>query len=159
MITTKIVGNLVTLGMEGTFDVIVHGCNTLNCFGAGIALEIKNKLKPAYEADTLAHKQKKNSLGNISIAEILLDKHQLTVINMYTQSELGWNYQHDCPPCDYTAIYRSFLKLNSMYKDSNFKIGIPYIGAGLAKGDWDIIKALIDLATPDIDFTLVEFKK
>ncbi len=36
------------------------------------------------------------------------------------------------------------------------RIGYPKIGAGLAKGDWDIIAQIIDAELADEDHTLVE---
>lgn len=44
-------GNLIKMALEGKFDVIIHGCNCFNTFGAGIALQIKRIFPDAYEAD------------------------------------------------------------------------------------------------------------
>ena len=37
-------GNLITLALEGHFDVIVHGCNCFGVMGAGIAAQMQTHL-------------------------------------------------------------------------------------------------------------------
>ena len=42
---------------------------------------------------------------------------------------------------------------------SGKKIGLPKIGAGLAKGDWSIIEQIIIEELKDEDVTIINYKK
>lgn len=161
-INNIVYGDLIQDFKDQKYDVLVHGCNTFGNFGAGIAKTIKEEFPQAYEADLKAFKNKTNHLGTFSLSKTMQGQ---MIVNMYTQDTVGWNKLHNCPPIDYTAIYRGFLKLNDLILTVNktipykAKICIPAIGAGLAKGDLEIIKSLINLATPDLDITLILYKK
>lgn len=156
MIIKTVKGNIFELAPKENCIAIAHGCNTFNNFGAGIAKIILELYPEAYEADTVAHKLSQNGLGFISNAYV--SKSDFYLINCYTQNTLGWNHQHDAPPVDYTAIYRCFLKINTWYKSlknsNNRPVCIPAIGAGLAKGNLEIIKQLINIATPNTPIIL-----
>ena len=47
-------------------------------------------------------------------------------------------------------------KINHNYR--NKRIGLPLIGAGLAGGDWNRIKKIIEKELCDMDVTIVHFK-
>ena len=156
-IINTIDGDLLDLAANEKYVAIAHGCNTFANFGAGIAATIKKLYPKAYEVDIEADKQGTNILGNISICS----DYEFDIINCYTQDSIGWNKMHNCTPVCYTAIYRSFLKINQDFKNvPNALIGIPsLIGCGLAKGDPTIVRALINLATPDVDIEEVMYDK
>ena len=80
MKTEHIVGDI--LDFPNDIDIVVHGCNTLNIFGSGIAKQIKDRYPEVYEADTSAHKLKHNKLGYFSGSKLdkLPDKY---IINLY----------------------------------------------------------------------------
>ena len=40
-------GDLLQMGKDGTFDIILHGCNCFNTMGAGIAAQIATKFPDA----------------------------------------------------------------------------------------------------------------
>ena len=63
-------GDLLTLALEGRFDVIVHGCNCHCQFGRGIAATIKSKFPEAYEADLRTPKSDRRKLGSISSSSL-----------------------------------------------------------------------------------------
>ena len=44
-------GNLIELGLDGQFDVIVHGCSCFCEMGAGIAKAIRRAFPKACQAD------------------------------------------------------------------------------------------------------------
>lgn len=157
-IINKIQGNLLELAKQGKFTAIAHGCNTFGTFGAGIALQIAREFPEAYQADQIAYENDTNKLGTYSVAY----SNNVLVFNLYTQDTVGWNKIHNAPPVDYTAIYRAFLKLNTVpiLNKPNSILAIPsLIGCGLAKGEPTIVRSLINLATPNIDIILVEYKQ
>ena len=75
-------GDLITLALQGKFQVIVHGCNCQNKMGAGIAKQIAKQWPGVLELDSYMAKKGMNALGNIGV----FDTHKkLQVINAYTQ--------------------------------------------------------------------------
>ena len=44
-------GDLLAMGKDGTFDIILHGCNCFNVMGAGIAAQIAAQFPDAKLAD------------------------------------------------------------------------------------------------------------
>lgn len=148
-IINTVKGNLVEALLSDSIDVLVHGCNCFCTFGAGIALEIKNKIPGAYSVDCATKYNDASKLGSYTTYQFK----NKTVVNMYTQ----FGYGSKGPNVDYEAIKKGFETLNKNYKNFNLKIGIPKIGAGLAGGDWDAISSIINDATPDLNITLYEF--
>lgn len=155
----EIKGNLIDLALEGHFDVIVHGANCLNTMGAGIAKEVREKIPDMWRADQNTRKGDIMKLGCYSWAHIEINhKGWFTGINAYTQYRYGSNHEDgDEKPVDYDAITMVMRKINHNFKGKS--IGIPLIGAGLAGGDWNKIKKIIETELKDMDVTIVHFKK
>lgn len=80
-----LVGDLIELALNGSFDVVVHGCNCQCAMGAGIAKSIKNHFPEAFAADQATERGNKNKLGTISHATVERDDCRFTVVNGYTQ--------------------------------------------------------------------------
>jgi len=150
-------GDLIKLALEGEFDVIVHGCNCQNRMGAGIALQIKRTFPDAFAQDKFYHHHMRNYMGRCSFSHTS----EPTVINAYTQKNiyLGGYGSGDTLIDRENAIRTVFRKLNKIFNGKNKRIGIPKIGAGLAGGNWSRIKQIIEEETPDIDITLVNYKR
>jgi len=145
-------GDLLKLGANGEFDVIVHGCNCFNTMGAGIALQIKKTFKDAYIADLETCRGDMGKLGNYSYAPIAIGEHFLCIVNAYTQ----YNYGNSEMKVNYHSIKTVFEKIAKDY--NGLRIGYPKIGCGLAGGDWAVVKEIIDTALEGQDHTLVEFE-
>lgn len=162
-------GDLVKMAAKGEFDFIAHGCNTHCAMGSGIAPQIARTFNGVLQADhdfmggVMGHSR----LGKLSSAtNVITDGDgnlmNMTVLNLYTQNFIGCKDKY-YPPVSYKAIKECFESMNSgvvEWQNRTHKlarVGIPLIGAGLAGGDWEIIKFLIEKATPDIAITLVEY--
>lgn len=143
-IVSEIKGDLFQPFSEKQFDLMVHGCNCFHSFGKGFAAIVKHKYPQAHTADKATSFGCKKKLGNYSLAET---EHGL-IINLYSQFQYGYGKKH----CSYPAIKEGFAKLNAEYAGKS--VCIPKIGAGLAGGDWEIIKSNIDEVTPDLQITL-----
>jgi O-acetyl-ADP-ribose deacetylase (regulator of RNase III) len=144
-------GDLLEMAANGQFDVIVHGCNRQRTMGAGIAKQIKVRFPEAFDAD-LASPLGSAKLGTISYAVVQLARHQLVVVNGYTQA----TWRGAGVKVDYDAL-RSVMR----HVKSNFsgkRIGYPKIGAGLAGGDWSVIEKIMDDELAEEDHALVEYK-
>jgi O-acetyl-ADP-ribose deacetylase (regulator of RNase III) len=146
-----ITGDLLQLALASRFDVIVHGCNCQCAMGKGIALSIKIQFPEAYEADLRTPKADPTKLGQISFAHITRSSAQFTVVNAYTQ----FHYRGQGVLADCTAIRSAFARIKQQFATQ--RIAYPKIGAGLAKGDWNTIAAIIEEELAGEDHTLVEF--
>ena len=144
-------GDLIQLALDGSFDVIIHGCNCQCTMGAGIAKAIRSQFPEAFDADLKTAKGDRNKLGTISFATVLRDQHEITVVNGYTQ----FHWRGSGIKADYDAIRSVMGHVKREFGDR--RIGYPKIGAGLAKGDWQVIAAIIDEELSGLDHTLVEF--
>ena len=146
-----ITGDLLRFALDGRFDVIVHGCNCQCAMGKGIALSIKQQFPEAYDADLQTPKGDRPKLGTVSTAAIERPPARFTVVNAYTQ----FHYRGEGVLADYDAIRSAFRLVRQRF--AGRRIGYPKIGAGLAKGDWPTIAAIIDEELSGEDHTLVEF--
>lgn len=153
-------GDLIELAKSGMFDVITHGCNCLSTMKAGIAPQMAEAFgcdKFEMERWSMGHSITK--LGNIDYEQIPIG-HGLwiTVVNSYTQYSYGKNHADGVSnPLDYEALTLCMRKINHTFKGKH--IGLPKIGAGLAGGDWDRIKNIIQTELKDCNVTVVIYKK
>tara|TARA_R110000822_G_scaffold11613_4_gene42252 strand:- start:1226 stop:1822 length:597 start_codon:yes stop_codon:yes gene_type:complete len=81
----------------------------------------------------------------------------IIVVNSYTQFKYGSNHKDGvAKPIDYEALTLCMGKINFMFKGKH--IGLPKIGAGLAGGDWNRIKGIIQTQLKDMDVSVVIYK-
>lgn len=137
------------LDTQDIFDVICHGCNCFCTMGVGLAKKVKLVYPEAYKADLATRKGDKSKLGSCTYH----DYNGFVVVNAYTQYFYGGKKTN----ADYVAIRKCMKWIKNSY--SGKRIGLPKIGAGLAKGDWSIIEKIIMEELNDEDVTIVNFKK
>jgi len=123
-------------------EVICHQVNCQGVMGSGIAKTIRDKWPIVYidYLDVCDHFM--NKLGNISCTPLGEEggKH-LYVINMFAQDQYG---RDGSCYTDYDA-FRTCCKKIKTLPFSNLTIGFPdHIGCGLAGGDWNIIKGILE---------------
>jgi hypothetical protein len=83
--------------------------------------------------------------------------HPIIVVNSYTQFRYGPNHADgNKMPVDYDAIRLCMRKINYLFAGKI--IGLPKIGAGLAGGDWNIIREIIIEELPRLDICIVNYK-
>lgn len=151
-------GNLLDLAEAGQFDVIVQGCNCFNTMGGGIAREIKERYPTVAEVDSWTQKGDYLKLGTwtAGVIQMVTIPHDFTIINAYTQ----YNMSQGTDVFEYTAFQLILEKLTFAYPGK--RIGLPYIGMGLAGGDRNTIMPMIEwfaerIALEGGTVTLVEF--
>ena len=129
-------GNL----LDSDCNVICHQVNCQGKMGAGIAFQIRKKWPKVYFWFNYVHTSGKAHLGKIDVIDVAEKK---WVVNMYSQENYGRQ-----PICytDYDAFEDCLIAIKERFKNiPNLVIGFPnHIGCGLAGGDWDIIKGLIE---------------
>lgn len=146
---SEVKGDLIKMAKNGDFNVIIHGCNCFCTMGSGIAAQIKRAFPKAYEADCCTAK------GAMKVGHFTWAKHdQLTIINAYTQYEYGRDGKDRF---DYNGFLQILYKLCG-FLSRDAKVGMPMIGAGLAGGDWERIRGMIQRELADFDVTVVIYE-
>jgi len=145
-------GNLITLAKSSVYDVMIHGCNCFNTMNSGVAKDVKENFPKAWLMDQATLKGDRTKLGSYSHHYYPDRHHGLQVINAYTQYNYGRGLM-----ADYDAIDEVFKKIGEIYIGSDLNIIYPRVGAGLAGGEWEIIKEIIDKRLMDCHHTLIDF--
>lgn len=158
-------GNLLDLAEEGKFDVVVQGCNCFAAMGGGIAREIKRRFPYTAAADIHYHNMMRacgsryNMLGTYSASgeySTVDPKVAFTIVNAYTQYTTSTKED----VFEYDAFKLVLKKI--LVEFGSQRIGLPYIGMGLAGGDSTRIIPMIEefaekVALKGGTVTLVEF--
>lgn len=146
---SEVKGDLIEMAKAGKFGIIIHGCNCFCTMGAGIAARIKREFPEAYAADccTISGFDKR---GTFTWAQS--QEHVVTIVNAYTQ--LGYGDADD--QFDYLGFQRILRQLSIFVGGA--RVGFPMIGAGLAGGDWERIKAMIQEEMIDCNVTVVIYE-
>ncbi|HOO96902.1 MAG TPA: macro domain-containing protein [Caldisericia bacterium] len=143
-------GDLLKLAEQGLFDVVVHGCNCHHAMGGGIARQISAVWPEALEADKTTPFGDPGKLGSISQVEIQRNGNSFTVVNGYTQFHPGADLRYD-------ALREVFQNIKREFPGK--KIGFPKIGAGIAGGNWERIKGIIEEELEGEECWVVVFRK
>ena len=125
--------------------VLVHGCNCMHTMGAGIAHRIRKLYPEAYDADLYTPMGDKKKLGTYSRWGFPdIDNYvNKIIVNAYTQYDYGGLTRN----VDYDALERVMIKINNDFPKE--QIFMPRIGCGLAGGDWDVVKEILDKVFKD----------
>ena len=147
-------GNLLDLACDGEFDVVVQGCNCFNAMGGGIAKEIAARFPQAVLVDNETERGDYNKLGNYTVARANVA--EFDIVNAYTQYKTSTGED----VFEYAAFALILQKLERAYGTK--RIGLPYIGMGLAGGKKEVIIPMIEYFATNVSakggsVTLVEF--
>lgn len=148
----QIHGNLISSALDGSFDVIVHGCNCFHKMKKGLALQVRTAFPDAFTADLKTRYGDRSKLGTFSSAVCPTLTGKVTIVNAYTQ----FHWRGYGQKADYEAIDRAFALIAQSFAE--LRIGYPAIGAGLAGGDWNQISSIIDRRLHGQDHTLVIYQ-
>lgn len=158
-------GDLISMAFDGQFNIIAHGCNCQGMMGAGIALQIRQKIPGAAKADrdykanmekVFGYTHPFYMLGTmskyiISPEEMLYNNSpQFMVANLYTQVIGGPDFKLE------EGLIPALTKLNLIWRGK--RIGFPMIGAGIGGGDWNEILPILTKYMKDCDVTIVEYE-
>jgi len=150
-IVKTVEGNLLKKFKQNEFSAIAHGCNCFHLMRAGIAGQISHEFPQAELADMKTSYGYNLKLGQYSEADTDHGK----IFNLYTQFRPGG----ENPKVLASSIALAFQTLDIRHGGRpDFLVGIPLIGCGIAGGDWDHIKNVIDTFTPKLLICVVEYK-
>lgn len=145
-----IIDKLIGESKDTTF-VLMHGCNCMNNMGAGLAKTIAWKWSAADVKDKQTTKGDRAKLGTYTSVNI---SNRLIIANVYSQYAYGHGLH-----CDYAALQDGLLavKRDMSANIDDVAFVIPeYIGCGLAGGDIDIVKPMIDGIFKDTKYYLFD---
>ena len=128
-------GDLLTMGKNNEFDIILHGCNCFNMMGAGIAAQISQQFPDAQMADNETLRGDPGKLGSYTIGM----SGRLVILNCYTQFGVS---STGSDVFEYIAFERVLDKI--AHRFGKWRIGLPLIGMGLACGDEGRILPMIE---------------
>jgi O-acetyl-ADP-ribose deacetylase (regulator of RNase III) len=148
-------GDLIAMGKAGEFDIIVQGCNCFNVMGSGIAKQIRADCPDAWLADQETLAGDRNKLGRYTVGM----SGRLVVLNAYTQYTTAKHPGDDV--FEYVAFEEALNRIGNRF--GKWRIGLPYIGMGLAGGNPERIMPAIEqfaaqVAAQGGSVTLVEFE-
>lgn len=147
-------GDLLAMGKNNEFDIIVHGCNSFCVMGSGIAAQIAQQFPDAKLADDETVRGDAGKLGTYTIGM----HGRLVIINAYTQYSTSKNGED---VFEYNAFQRILDKL--AFRFGKWRIGLPMIGMGLAGGNSNRIMAMLHDFANKVEkqggsVTLVEYR-
>lgn len=133
-------GNILTpASKDDEFITIV--CQQVNCvgvMGAGLAKQIKARFPSVFEQYKSRCAERRDNLGTVLYCATD-NQAGYVVANLFGQVGFGT----DARQTDYSALKRCFLRIKQDYPKATIRI--PYrLGCGLAGGDWNVVKGLIE---------------
>ena len=134
-------------------DIIAHGVNCKGSFGSGIA-GLMNRYYPPVRREYLDKFDTEGwKLGDTQFVRLVNVKGYIYTIiaNCATQDDYG--YKGVCH-ASYPAIRECMTKVKEYARQDNLTIAIPTIGCGLAGGDWNIVKGILEEVFTDYDITV-----
>jgi hypothetical protein len=145
--------SLINAESFGTSVLIPHVCNNVNAFGAGFAKCVADEY-PIAKANyhMLGPSFLKNNPGHVQIVEAEQSSqynHKILIANMICQNGLK---NHKNPrPLNYYYLVKSMANIGQYVRtfkkndpSLNIQIHCPKFGSGLAGGNWNFIKCLIE---------------
>jgi O-acetyl-ADP-ribose deacetylase (regulator of RNase III) len=131
-------------------DYIAHGVNCQGVMGAGVARIIRDAWPEVFaDYETLCHRfahQPEILLGGVLPSTITGSP--LIILNAFTQLAPMTSRR----AVNYNSVALCFEKINKLCAGKT--VAMPRIGAGLAGGDWDIIRVIVEKSAPDVDITV-----
>lgn len=142
--------NRIKAGNNGSSVIVPHVCNNIDLFGAGFAAAVSKHYSIVKENYHLLGKSfLKNNPGYVQYVKVLEDKnygHSLIFANMIAQNSTI--SKSNPRPLNYRYLIQSMIDVDkfikSKYQEQKIEIHMPKFGCGLAGGNWNFIKDLID---------------
>lgn len=155
----------IHIGYNGTSVIVPHICNNIGAFGAGFAGGVAKHyplVKENYHL--LGNHFLKNNLGYVQFVEVDKDNtygHKLIFANMIAQN--GTISINNNRPLHYGALVKSMYRvvsyINENFNDQKVQLHCPKFGCGLAGGNWNFIKNLIEDIWTEIPIVIYQPKQ
>lgn len=145
----SISGDLLALLQDGTFDVIVHGCNCRADMSGGLAAQVAATYPLVDEADREYELQRPGRAKAGTILPVPVEHG--TVVNAYTQLTPG-------PNADPFLIKQAMWKVRALYANADVRIGMPKIGCGIGGLEWSEVEPILEKELGGLNVTIVEYE-
>jgi len=152
-------GDAIAAFFDEGYDVFMHVANCQCVMGAGIAKQVKQKIPELYDVDQGTSNMKPaNKLGGYSAYAFGDDTDEFPLaINLYGQLRYGRGKRH----INYAALTCAVLNacgyiLDGIDINKRVRVVCPKLGCGLAGGDWEIIKEILEFAPDRIEWHVYE---
>lgn len=130
--------------LDASEDIIVHQVNCLGIMGAGLAKQIAQRY-PIVKDKYLEHCNKyirESLLGELHLVDT---KEGKLVANIFGQFDIKKNRLDKKVYTDFEALKIGLERVKDFAEVQSMSVAIPtYIGCGLAGGNWDEIKPMIE---------------
>lgn len=146
-----VMGDLIRIAESGFLNAIAHQTNCFCKGRGGIAPLIFKAFPEAMEADNSTEVGLKKKLGTLTFGTVIFKEvdpkglDPLQVFNLYGQYH--WNRRSKDYGTDYDSLLSSLREmkrvLDTLFGDSEVRVGFPLIGCGLAGGNWGIVEEMI----------------
>lgn len=135
-------------------DIIVQQVNCKGLMGAGLAKSIMQRYDNVRKEYQQFHKKQRklfakdeDLLGMVNYVDVYDGK---IIANVFGQLDIRKDREDETVYTVEEALLRGIEDVRDLAERQGFSIAIPtYIGCGLAGGDWEVIKPLIDTLFED----------
>lgn len=140
-------GDILSPNKTGHDVVICHQVNCLGVMGAGLAKQMREKFPLMYlEYKRLCNStaDKRMLLGQVLSTSVVYNGYEYTIANLFGQEQIGTRKRYT----DYDALRKALQTVRSIASPlparPAWRVRIPYkMGCGLAGGDWNIVRRII----------------
>ena len=142
---------------DNTVRVIIHQANCFNNMGAGIAKALSDAYPVVASCEDIYEPGDKKKLGRYTFARI---KPSVVVANAYSQYNYGWLNALDSSgrQTDYDALRKALTSIRDDFASRSPHPIVFYaplmIGANNAKGNYNIIRPIVEEIFKDHDLVL-----
>lgn len=132
-------------------DAYAHQCNCFTTMGAGIAKALAAQFPEVKAADDATVTGNEAKLGTFTKAVVTPTSTVYNVYGQYSTSRL-------VRTTNYPALFSGLRAvMEDMVNNGKSTLGIPFIGCGLAKGNWDEVEPLIKALADHYNITVTVF--
>jgi O-acetyl-ADP-ribose deacetylase (regulator of RNase III) len=135
-------GCIIEAARSRKINAILHCVNCFHVMGAGVAKAIREEWPGVFLADLKTPRGDRSKMGTFSFHQ----EGGLVVINLYAQYRYSRLRKQSL---EYPALRRALRsaaeRLNAWQeKGVDVRVGYPLLGCGLAGGNWEQVKEILD---------------
>ena len=123
--------------------IIAHVVNDVGAWGKGFVVPLAKRYPRA--RSEYRHAWRKYKLGGIQT--VTMRGEPVVVANMFAQHGIGTGRRR----LRYGALRRCLRRVAVVAREIDATILMPKIGCGLAGGDWDVVRGIIEEETTGVD--------
>lgn len=132
-------------------DAYAHQCNCFTAMGAGIARTLAAQFPEVKAADAATVTGNEAKLGTFTKAVVTPTSTVYNVYGQYSTSRLKRT-------TNYPALFSGLRAvMEDMVSNGKSTLGIPYIGCGLARGNWEEVEPTIKALADKYNITVTVF--